>query len=255
MRSLLFVSSGILLSSLLLPAVARAGAAESIAAADKLRLLEWQNGKALEAIPLYESAAKEGADEYEIAWKTASAYFWAGENVTDAKKLEKLGEKCLASAEKAAKLKPDRVEGNYYTAVCWGTYSHGISIPSAIVKGVEGKFKGAAGKAEKIDPAFENGAPLNAFGRFYFELPWPKRDLAKSQKYLERNITQSPCNLRTRWYYAETVLKRGEKVDGRSAKTVARENLQYVLDNEHCAENPGDGELAKAAARKLIKNL
>lgn len=238
-----------------MPAVAHAGVAETIAEADELRLLQWQNGKALDAVPLYEQALKDGADAYEVAWKTASSYFWAGENVTDAKQLEALGTKCLAAAEKAAKLQPDRVEGHYYTAVCWGTYSHGISIPQALVKGVEAKFKAAAGKAEKIDPAFENGAPLNAWGRFYFELPWPKRDLAKSQKYLERNITLSPCNLRTRWYFAETVLKRGEKVGGKDAKAVARENLQYVLDNEHCAENPGDGELSKKAARKLIKDL
>lgn len=64
-----------------------------------------------------------------------------------------------------------------------------------------------------------------------------------------------PCNLRTRWYYAEPVLKRGGQVGGKDAKTVARENLQYVLDNEHCAENPGDGEFSKKAARKLIKDL
>lgn len=241
---------------LAVPSLAFAGPAEDkLAAGDKIRLLQWQDGKALDAIPVYEEARKLGADEFEVEWRLASTYFWAGENTKDSKKLADWGTKGVAHAEKAAKLKPERVEGHYYTAVCWGTYSHGVSILSALRQGVEKKFTSAITKAKEIDSKFEDGAPLNAFGRFYYELPWPKRDLAKSQKYLERNITQSPCNLRTRWYFAETVLKRGEKVDGRPAKTVARENLQYVLDNEHCAENPGDGELSKTAARKLIKDL
>lgn len=235
----------------LLAASSSASANEKIAKGDDLRLRQWQDGKALEALPLYEEALKEGADEFEIRWRMASAYFWEGERTTDSKKLVEIGKKCVEQAEKAAKLKPDRVEGHYYTAVCWGTYSHGISIPRALAQGVEGKFKAAAAKAEKLDPSWEDAAPLNAWGRFYFELPWPKRDLPKSQKYLERAMATAPCNLRTRWYLAETILERGEK----GAKEKAKEHLDFIAANENCATNPGDGEHAKKAAAKLRKEL
>ena len=250
-------SFAVVVSSLLaVSSLAFAGPAEDkLAAGDKIRLLQWQDGKALDAIPVYEEARKLGADEFEVEWRLASTYFWAGENTKDAKKLSEWGTKGVAHAEKAAKLKPDRVEGHYYTAVCWGTYSHGVSILSALRQGVEKKFTNAITKAKEIDSTFEDGAPMNAFGRFYFELPWPKRDLAKSEKLLKKNIEAVPCNLRTHVYYAETILAIGDKVDGKSATDAAKEHLQLVIDGTHCKSNPGDGELAKKWAKKQLADL
>lgn len=233
--------------------------AASIAQADELRMKEWnKEGSPQKALDLYDAALKAGADPYEIHWKKASTYFWWGENYDpdkDGSKLVDLGKKCISEAEAAAKLKPDAVEGNYYTAVCWGEYSHGISILKALSKGVEGKFKTALNKAMKVNPDFQDGAPLNAYGRFYYELPWPKRDLDKSAEYLKRNIKDTPCNLRTRVYYAETLIKKGGKVDGKKAEDVAKEQLEYVLANPHCSENPPDGEMAKAKAKKILADL
>jgi hypothetical protein len=190
-----------------------------------------------------------------VEWRLASTYFWAGENTKDPKKLAEYGTKGVVHAEKAAQLKPERVEGHYYTAVCWGTYSHGVSILSALRQGVEKKFTNAITKAKELDATFEDGAPMNAFGRFYYELPWPKRDLAKSEKLLKKNIESVPCNLRTHVYYAETILALGEKVDGKSANDAAKEHLQLVIDGTHCPSNPGDGDLAKKWAKKQIAEL
>ena len=252
-RSLALAAS---LLALAVPSLAFAAPADDkLAAGDKVRLLEWDDGKALDAIPLYEEARKLGADEFDVEWRLASTYFWAGENTKDKEKLIEYGTKGVAHAEKAAKLKPDRVEGNYYSAVCWGTLSHGKSILWALGQGVEKKFKDAITKAKEIDPKFEDGAPLNAFGRFYYELPWPKRDLAKSEKLLKTNIEAVPCNLRTHVYYAETVLAIGDKIDGKSANDVAKEHLQLVIDGTHCPSNPGDGELAKKWAKKQLADL
>ena len=244
-----------------LPAIADVApdVAAKITQADELRMKEWdQDGKPQAALDLYDAALKGGADGYEMHWKKAATYFWWGEALDpdkDGAKLADLGQKCIAEAEQAASLKPDAVEGNYYVAVCWGEYSHGISIIKALSKGVEGKFKGALDKAMKIDADFYDGGPLNAYGRFYYELPWPKRDLAKSEEYLARNIKDTPCNLRTRVYYAETLIKKGGKADGKDAKDVAKEQLQYVLANPHCASNPPDGEMQKAKAKKILDGL
>lgn len=244
------------LALLAVPSFCFAGPAEDkLAEGDKIRLLEWDEGKALDSIAVYDEARTLGADEFEVEWRKASAYFWAGEHDHDAKKLAEWGTKGVGHAEKAVKLKPERVEGHYYTAVCWGTYSHGVSILSALRQGVEKKFTNAITKAKEIDSTFEDGAPLNALGRFYFELPWPKRDLEKSEKFLKKNIEAVPCNLRTHVYYAETVLAKGDKVDGKEAKTVAKEHLQMAIDGTHCASNPGDGELAKKWAKKQLKDL
>lgn len=236
--------------------VAMAGPAEDkLAEGDRIRQLEWDEGKALDALAFYDEAHKLGADEFEVEWRKASAYFWAGENTKDSKKLAEWGTKGVAHAEKAAKLKPDRVEGHYYTAVCWGTYSHGVSIFSALKQGVEKKFLNAITKAKEIDETFEDGAPLNALGRFYFELPWPKRDLAKSEKILAKNISNVPCNLRTHVYYAETVAAMGGKIGGKDAKDLAKEHLKLAIEGTHCPANPGDGDLAKKWAKKQLKDL
>src|SRR5688572_103405 len=93
--------------ALLLPLTAAAN--EKLAKGDDLRLRQWQDGKALDAIAVYEEALKEGADEFEVRWRMASAYFWEGERTHESKKLVEIGKKCIAEAEKAAKLKPDRV--------------------------------------------------------------------------------------------------------------------------------------------------
>src|SRR5688500_16160970 len=157
----------LLLVLLAVSPVALAGPAEDkLAEGDKIRLLQWQDGKALDALPLYDEALKAGADEFEVEWRKASAYFWAGENTKDTAKLADWGKKGVEHAEKAAKLKPDRVEGHYYTAVCWGTYSHGVSIFQALKQGVEKKFLNAITKAREIDSKFDDGAPNNALGRF-----------------------------------------------------------------------------------------
>ena len=263
-----------LLAVLAVPAIAMAGPAddelsqqgasaqaegraalEKLEEGDKIRLLQWDEGKALEAVPIYEEARTLGADPFEVEWRLASTYFWAGENTKDDDKLVEYGKKGVAHAEKAAKLEPERVEGHYYTAVCWGTYSHGVSIPTAIMQGVEKKFLNAIRKAEKIDATFEDGAPLNALGRFYYELPWPKRDVEKSEKYLKKNLEAVPCNLRTHVYYADTVLKKGDDVGGREAEDVAKEHYRHVLENEHCPSNPGDGDLAKKWAKERLAEL
>ena len=244
----------VLASIAAVPLAAWGGSASDELAQGDALVKQWLEGKATDAVPVFEQALKDGADEYEVRWREAGAYFWAGEALDvdkDSDKLKELGLKCRDAAEKAAALKPDRVEGNYYVAVCWGEYSHGISIPKALMQGVEGKFKKAAAKAEKIDPTFLDGAPLNAWGRFYYELPWPKRDLDKSATYLKRNVDATPCNLRTRLYYAETLLKRDDKGD----KDEAKAQLQYIADHDHCADNPDDGVLSKKRAAALSATL
>lgn len=246
----------LVIAALAVPCLAFAGPVEDkLAEGDKIRQQQWQDGKALDALAVYDEARKLGADEYEVEWRKASTYFWAGEGTKDNAKLFEYGMKGVEHAEKAQKLEPDRVEGNYYSAVCWGTASHGKSVMWALSQGVEGKFLKSINKAIEIDPTFEDGAPRNGLGRFYYELPWPKRDLKKSEKILAKNIEAVPCNLRTRFYYAETVLALGGKIGGKDAKDVAKEQLKLVIDGTHCEANPGDGELAKKWAKKQLKDL
>ena len=69
---------------------------------------------------------------------------------------------------------PARAEGWHYAASGVGNYALGIGVLTALRMGIEGMFKERLAKAESVDPGFDHGAIQSAWGRFWFELPWPK---------------------------------------------------------------------------------
>ncbi len=66
------------------------------------------------------------------------------------------------------------------------------------------------------------GAPIVALGRYYYQLPWPLRDLKRSLAYLEEARRSHPGSLFGRLYLAETyhALDRDDE---------ARQELDFVL--------------------------
>ena len=58
--------------------------------------------------------------------------------------------------------------------------------------------------AYERDRDFDRGAPMTVLGRYYYSLPWPKRDLERSRQYLEEVRARHPKVRIARWYLAET---------------------------------------------------
>jgi tetratricopeptide (TPR) repeat protein len=48
-------------------------------------------------------------------------------------------------------------------------------------------------------------------GRYWYKLPWPKRDLQKSIRYLKEAAEAAPYSMRGRVYLAESYLKGDER--------------------------------------------
>jgi predicted Zn-dependent protease len=48
-------------------------------------------------------------------------------------------------------------------------------------------------------------------GRYWYQLPWPKRNIKKSISYLEEAVTCAPTTIRGYVYLAESYLEGGEK--------------------------------------------
>jgi hypothetical protein len=84
-----------------------------------------------------------------------------------------------------------------------GNYALGIGIFAALRQGIEGKFKERLSRAEQIDPDFQGGAIQTAWGRFWYELPWPKFSARRSRRALEDALRKNPDNVRARVYLAE----------------------------------------------------
>jgi cytochrome c-type biogenesis protein CcmH/NrfG len=128
-----------------------------------------------------------------------------------------------------------------------GAYSQAVGILKALTDGLEGKFNERLDLALKLDPAFDRAGPLLAKGRYYYELPWPKRDLKKSASFFRKVIEQHPESLRARFYLAEMLLADGEKKKAHE--------LLLEVSQGGVAYDPAEGQLVQRWARKLQANI
>jgi tetratricopeptide (TPR) repeat protein len=191
-------------------------------------------------------AAQLASDDYGVLWRQARYEMWLAEQPGRTKREQsELGKKAWELADRATEADPKRVEGWFYAAGGVGNYSQGIGILSALSQGLEGKFKERLGKAEAIEPGFLDGGVQNAWGRFWYELPWPKYSARKCEEALRKAIVLNPANVRARVYLAELYLKESRKAD-------AKAELEGAIAREPGAYDPPEERRWQARARELI---
>lgn len=152
--------------------------------------------------------------DFEIDWRLARALVWqadAREYWKDAPARSKLGQKAMEAAARARKAKPDRPEGHFFYAWGVGQWSLGISIVKALVKGAEGMYTGALKDVDRIDKKYERWGSLRMWGRFYHNLPWPKRDRDKAIEVLRESAKKTPNNVRGRVFLVEALIGDGQE--------------------------------------------
>lgn len=182
-----------------------------------------------------EEAEKRAPGEYEILWRLARHYFWLADDPGLARKEKsRLGKTGWAYGDRATAANPDRVEGWHFAAAGTGNYALGIGIFTALRQGIEGKFKERLSRAERIDPGFQDGGIQTAWGRFWYELPWPKYSARKSRKALEDALGRNADNVRARVYLADLYLKEDEPAKARAEleKAVAHPPGRYDAPEE-----------------------
>jgi tetratricopeptide (TPR) repeat protein len=213
------------LGALLPILVGVAHAAESAAPVQRLDEL-WEARLEPTAIPqlveVGERTGVEGADDFELAWRVARGFWWLAFAEERRSPKQDLAHQGMQWGERARSLNERRVEGHLLYALALGEYAEAIGIAAAVLKGLDGKFTEAASKAYEIDRDFEMGGPITAIGRYHYRLPWPKRDLDKSRRYLEEGRERHPRALLNRLYLAETYHALGDTV-------AARRELESVL--------------------------
>jgi tetratricopeptide (TPR) repeat protein len=197
--------------------------------------------------------------DFEAAWRLARCYVWIADEAPyyrDTKTRFRLGKKAMNVAKRAVQMQPKRVEGHYYYAWAVGQWSLGISIAKALWEGAESKYTGALKKVDQLDRSFDQYGALRMWGRYYHSLPWPKRNRAKSAKYLRTAVKKAPTNLRSFVYLAETLIGQGEhksacdlvtkalKLKGNSAKEPDWDLWQKELVR-----------LKNTGCKKLLENL
>lgn len=206
--------------------------------------------KAEAAIGFYKKVLETDANSYEAYWKIARANSFLGDMLPETKEMrdrhKERGMEGMRYAEKALELNPEGIEGHYYYTLSLAQYSIGISIVTALAKGLGPKYEEHIGKVLKINKMYDSAGPLRAVGRYWYKLPWPRRNIKKSIGYLEEAVDSMPMNIRSRVYLAESYLKAKENER-------AKEQLQKALETVPDLKIEVDARRWKEKAKNLLE--
>ena len=205
--------------------------------AASLKQLDDSLNKALEATP----------EDFELLWRSARVRQWQADGASDSKAKKTLGKQTWELGDRARKAAPDRIEGHYFAALGIGAYSQAVGILSALGEGLESKYNERLDKAISLDRMYERGGPLVAKARYYYELPWPKRDLKKSTTLFNEVVAKHPEALRAWMYLAETQLADGKEKD-------AHESILKVSQGS-VAYDPPEGHRVQGWAKKIQADI
>lgn len=227
----------------LMTSPALAATPEELSSLDALYARRHEPAAAKQQEEALEKAVKASPEDYEVLWRAGRWLQWRADGATDAKVKKSLGKQIWELGDRARKLAPERVEGHYFAALGIGSYSQAVGILTALGEGLEGKYNERLDAALKLDPLFERGGPLLAKGRYYYELPWPKRDLKKSASYFQKALAKYPEQQRAWLYLAETLLAEGEEKKAHEAiLKVGQGSVAY---------DPAEGQRVQGWAKKV----
>ncbi|HTP25522.1 MAG TPA: tetratricopeptide repeat protein [Anaeromyxobacteraceae bacterium] len=194
-------------------------------------------------------AERDAPGDYGVLWRMAQLYFWLADDPgLSSTERSRLGKKAWEYGDRASLANPKRVEGWYFAALGMGEYSIGIGVLKALGENIEDKFRQRLSKAESIDPTFYAGGIWNAWGRFYFKLPWPKYDGRRSEQMLHEALRVNPENVRARVFLAELYVKEKHRDE-------ARKLLKEAATHQPGSYDVPEERRSAARARKLLVEL
>lgn len=223
------------------------------AAADFVAKLDeaWKTRDAPDSVKASNDAIRDGLqaypESYDLLWRASRFRWWTADGTSEEKSKRMVAKAGWDYAARAAKANPAGMEAKYYTALSIGAYSQAVGILKALADGLEGQFVENLDAALKANEAFDHFGGRRAKGRYYWELPWPKRDLDKSKQELAKAIAGSPEHLRNYLYLADTLLKDGK---AREAKVEVDKVLNGAADWD-----PPEARRSKAWAKTLAEAI
>lgn len=132
-------------------------------------------------------------------------------NSAQSKILLELGNLTRKYADRASALNPQGVEGHFYRALGISLYAFGKSIVKALLEGLGPKYEKALDEALAINKGYDGGVLYSAYGRYWYTLPWPKRNLKKSLSDLLLAVKYSPVNAQMLDFLGDTYYALGDK--------------------------------------------
>jgi tetratricopeptide (TPR) repeat protein len=231
------------------PAAAPADLASLLSEADAAYAHRDEQGRLDELKDRLQGAEKLAPADYGVLWRISRLYFWICDDpALGDEERARLGKIGWEYGDKATAANPGGVEGWFYASSGVGYYSLGMGVVKALLQGMEGKYRDRLARAEQIDPSFSAGGIEDSWGRFYYELPWPKYDGGESERHLLNAIRINPNDLRARLYLAELYVKEDHPKE-------ARAMLQKVLARTVGAYDAPEERRIQERARVVLSQL
>lgn len=176
---------------------------------------------ARQAAGIWREELRRNPAAFDAAWKLARADYWLGRHVRREERRATL-EQGLDAGRKAQSLRPRRPEGHFWAAANMGELAEsfgrlaGLRYRAAIKKELDTVLQ--------LDPAFEQGSPDRALGRWYFKVPaflGGSRVLA--EQHLRASLAYNAHSTASHFFLAELFLDEGRNREGRA-------ELQAVID-------------------------
>jgi hypothetical protein len=198
---------------------------------------------------LADAAVARAPGDYGALWRAARVYFWASDDPgLPHDQRSRLGKTGWDLAERAIAANPNDVAGYYWAAVNMGSYALGLGVVRALSQGLEGRFRDRLGRATTLNDGYESGGVEIAWGRFFYKLPWPKRDRRAAEDHLRRAMAINPNALRARVYLANLYMD-----EGRAAE--AKPLLDQVVAAPGDRYDPPEERRAKALAAGMVPQV
>jgi hypothetical protein len=127
----------------------------------------------------------------------------------------------------------------------------GIGVVKALLQGLDREYYHGITRAVELGPSIDDGYAIVSLGRYYYELPWPLRNIDKSLEYYQQGLQYDfpPYRAATRFLMAESYLKKGE--EGK-----AREQLEFIFTIPADPNVPDcEEEYYRQRARQLLSEL
>lgn len=191
---------------------------------------------------LLQAALSRDPNDFEANWRVAQLLAFQANGMPDGSEVKAaVGKAAWEAGDKATAARGDDVRGQYWAAVGIGLYSEGVGILTALSQGLEGKFRSRAQAALRLDKDYLDGGPQMLWGRFFYKLPWPKKDVEESVRVLSAAAKDHPQNLRLKLFLADALADADRKDE-------ARKLVQEILDAP--LRDPPDDKRNKEWARQ-----
>lgn len=203
---------------------------------------------ATRAAAIWAARLSANPDDIESAWKLARAQYWLGTNGPgDRAARRRALDAGVATARALIARAPRRPEGHFWLAANMGALAESHGLRQGIR--YRGAIRNALETVLEIDPAFQDGSPDRALGRWYFKVPGLfGGSHRKSEEHLRKALVYNPDSVITRLFLAETLLEMDREDEARREIETA---LAAPLDPDWAPED----RVFKAQAKALLARL